>query len=70
MTIEQEMQSTIDVLKLKIEQVAEDSKKMQKTLTALRKELFNKIKAKALFLGEKLPVNKPKKKKIEEVKPK
>jgi len=67
MAIEQDMQAEINTLKETIIHNEAELNKMQKALTSLRKDLSNKIKAKSLFLGEKLP-KKIKKKKAEEVK--
>ncbi|MFA5519805.1 MAG: hypothetical protein WDA74_11175 [Spirochaetota bacterium] len=67
MTIEQDMQSEIDAIKSKVATAEAELKKKKKEVISLKKELNNKIKAKALFLGEKIPKQK-KKKSVEEVK--
>lgn len=69
MTIEQDMQTAIVELESNLNGLISESKKMLNNISNLKHELAIKRKAKAMFLGERLP-KKVKKKKAEEVKAK
>ena len=61
MTIEENMQQVLDETKRRISGLTREIKQKQSNLVSLRKEYQDKIKAKSLFFGYKIP-SKPKKK--------